>query len=126
MQRLAALLVLVLLGVGGWIGWQYKTTGHWPDFNHIVETTTTMKNQVSEKSPVVTDATADASSQLETLAQRAGEVTQHAQTVLGSSIQVNEDVKKPIHESALEYGRYVYCKQVVTEYENSQQQTAKE
>jgi hypothetical protein len=126
MQRLGALLVLIVLGIAGWVGWQYKSTGQLPDFKKIAESTASMSSQVSEKSPAVTNVTTDANSQLQTLTQRAGEVSQHAQNVLGTSIQVNEGVKKPIHESALEYGRYIYCKQVVMDYEKAAEAAATE
>lgn len=126
MQRLAALAVLVLLAIAGYVGYIYKSTGQMPDVQKIAESITSMSTHVSEKSPEVQSVTTDASSQLHTLTQRAGEVSQHAQNVLGSSIEVNHEIKKPIHESAIEYGRYIYCKQVVTDYEAAVEESKKE
>lgn len=119
MNRFGAVLVLLVIGFGVYCGYFYKTNNRFPDFQKATETISSVTSQISDKSPTVQTATTDASSQLQTLSQRAGEVGQHAQNVLGTSIQVNEEEKKPIHESAIEYGRYIYCKQVVTEYEKA-------
>ncbi|MDQ5950907.1 MAG: hypothetical protein QG639_184 [Patescibacteria group bacterium] len=119
MQRLAALAVLLLLAIAGYVGYIYKSTGQLPDVQKIAESISSMSSQVSEKSPQVQNVTTDASTQLNTLTERAGQVSQHTQNVLGSSIQVNNQIKKPIHESAIEYGRYIYCKQVVEDYETA-------
>lgn len=119
MQRLAAIGVLIVLAVGGYFGYNYYKTKQLPDFKKITENVTSFTSNISTKTPQVQNVSVDASSQLQTLSERAGEVGQHAQNVLGSSIQVNEEEKKPIHESAIEYGRYIYCKQVVTDYEKT-------
>lgn len=54
--------------------------------------------------------------QIETLTERGKEVGEHVSKVLGESIQASED-EVPIHERAFEYGRYIYCQEVVREYE---------
>lgn len=57
-------------------------------------------------------------SELATLSQRTTDVSKHAGNVLGSSVQpVSEENSTPIHEKAFEYGKYIYCKQVVDDYE---------
>lgn len=119
MQRLGAIVVLIVLAIGGYVAYQYQVTKQIPDLKKAADTFAHFTSQVSDTSHTVKIPETDATQQLQVLSQRAGEVGQHAQNVLGSSIQVNESVKKPIHESAIEYGRYVYCKQVVTDYENS-------
>ncbi len=64
--------------------------------------------------------------QTKLLSSRTQEVSSHVGNVLGSYTQNNELVKvddtknsssEPIHEKALEYGRYVYCQQAVRDYE---------
>jgi hypothetical protein len=64
--------------------------------------------------------------QTKLLSQRTQDVSTHVGNVLGSYTQNNEFIKvndtknsssEPIHEKALEYGRYVYCQQVVKDYE---------
>ena len=125
-NKFFAVIVLVVLAIVGYFGYQYKNTKRLPDIKKITDSFTSFSNQVSEKSPQVKSVSFDASSQLQTLSERAGEVGQHAQNVLGSSIQVNEEEKKPIAESAIEYGRYIYCKQVVTEYEAAMEKSKDE
>ncbi len=68
----------------------------------------------------------DTTGQLKTLGERAGEISQHTQKVLGASIQKNEKDATPIHESALEYGKYIYCKQVVSTYESAEKAASSE
>ena len=52
------------------------------------------------------------------LSKKTSEVSQHTENVLGSTITApKSDNTTPIHEKALEYGKYIYCKQVVTDYE---------
>lgn len=58
----------------------------------------------------------DAEQQTQTLTSKAKEVGEHAQNVLGDSIQADEE-QPPLHERAIEYGQYIYCKGVVEEYE---------
>ncbi|MBD3279262.1 MAG: hypothetical protein GF390_00960 [Candidatus Pacebacteria bacterium] len=61
--------------------------------------------------------TQDAGNQTRVLSDRAQEVNQHLQQVLGTSVQVNEQENEALHQRAFEYGRYLYCKQVVKEWE---------
>lgn len=112
-------LLLIIMLAAGVVGITYATTKQTPTIQSITSTVTGITSKVTETSPKVQGTTKDASSQLQTLTERAGEVSQHAQAVLGASIQVNESEKKPIHQSALEYGRYIYCKQVVMDYETA-------
>jgi hypothetical protein len=59
--------------------------------------------------------TQDASDQTKVLTERAKETGSHVQQVLGEAIQKNED--EPIANKTIEYAQYLYCKQVVAEYE---------
>lgn len=45
------------------------------------------------------------------------EGTKRANMVLGEAIEVASDSSKPAVQKALDYGRYLYCQQVVVEYE---------
>ncbi len=57
-----------------------------------------------------------------TISQRGQEVTSQATKVLGAAISESSssgDTEKPLHTKALEYGRYLYCQEVVKEYEKS-------
>lgn len=122
MQRLiAGPIILLIMVIGGFIAYTAYVTKQRPTPATITATFNSLREQVTTTSPKVHSASTDAGSQLQTLAQRAEEVGQHAQNVLGTSIQVNEEkAKAPIHETAIEYGRYIYCKQVVSEFEYAQ------
>ncbi len=63
----------------------------------------------------------DTKGQLYILSQRSTQVGGEIQKVLGSYVQVNEaEEETPLHERAFEHAQYLYCKQVVTEYERAQ------
>ncbi len=56
--------------------------------------------------------------QTETLGNRAQETGKHIQKVLGQTVEADEEKKdKPLHEKTIEYARYLYCKQVVENWE---------
>ncbi|MFZ1721872.1 MAG: hypothetical protein WAU07_05200, partial [Microgenomates group bacterium] len=58
----------------------------------------------------------DAQSEIQTISSRGQDVASHTQQVLGASVEVNEN-DTSIQNRAFEYGRYLYCQQVVEEYE---------
>lgn len=52
---------------------------------------------------------------------RVQEISTQSGTVLGSIVQVNEaDENKKPHEKALDYAQYLYCKQVVDQWDEQQ------
>lgn len=53
-----------------------------------------------------------------TLTQRGKELTDHVGTVLGETVSEADAEQQPLHERAVEYGQYIYCKGIVEEYEN--------
>lgn len=54
-----------------------------------------------------------------TLTERTQEISEHVSTVLGDSISEVDAEQQPLHERAIEYGQYLYCKGIVEEYETS-------
>ena len=54
-----------------------------------------------------------------TLTERSQELTDHVGTVLGDSVNEVDAEQQPLHERAMEYGQYLYCKGIVEEYEAS-------
>jgi sensor c-di-GMP phosphodiesterase-like protein len=59
-----------------------------------------------------------ASDQTKILTSRAKETSSHLQNILGDKVEVDEqEANKPLHEKTIEYAHYLYCKQVVEEYE---------
>ncbi len=62
--------------------------------------------------------------QTKILSDRAKETSGHMQNVLGDTVEVDEQKQnKPLHEKTMEYARYLYCKQVVEDWEQAQQPT---
>jgi fumarylacetoacetate (FAA) hydrolase family protein len=62
-----------------------------------------------------------AEEQIKILTERSEEVSTEIGKVLGDFIQVNETGEnQALHEKALEHGQYVYCQQVVEQYEAQQ------
>lgn len=59
----------------------------------------------------------DIQNQTKILSERAKETSSHVQQILGTNIEVNEQEKQPIHQKTFDYGRYLYCKAVVEEWE---------
>lgn len=58
------------------------------------------------------------SEQTKVLTSRAKETGSHVQNILGDKVEVDEEqADQPLHEKTIEYARYLYCKQVVEEYE---------
>lgn len=112
------LIAVVLIASVSYVGYFYYANKRLPTIADIpTKNITSLSISLPKKPENLETVTSNATEQIQTLGTRAGEVGQHAQNVLGTSIQVNEEEKKPLHESAIEYGRYIYCKQVVIEYE---------
>lgn len=90
----------VLVGVNrGWITQQQLATITWGG-SELIHTSQDTKDQ------------------LYLLSNRSNQVGGQIQQVLGTYVQVNEEeTKQPLHEKAFEHGQYLYCKQVVSEYE---------
>lgn len=56
-------------------------------------------------------------SQIKILGDRAKESGEKAQDFFSEAIKVDEDSQESVSDKAFEYGRYIYCQQVVKEYE---------
>lgn len=111
MKILRIVVILLLLAAGGIYFLYQKSDGKILLEQPFLQETLKLDNQKIEEFAQST------SSELETLTERGKEVGEHAQNVLGRSVEVNEE-QPALHERALEYGRYVYCQQVVEEYES--------
>ncbi len=60
--------------------------------------------------------------ELNTITQRGQEVTSQATKVLGVAISEASsggETEKPLYTKAVEYGRYLYCQEVVKEFEKN-------
>lgn len=66
----------------------------------------------------------DALEQTQILGERAKETSEHVQQILGDTIEIDQEgtqtqKQKAIHEKTLEYARYLYCQQVVNDWEET-------
>lgn len=59
--------------------------------------------------------------ELQTLAERGKTVGKHTSNILGSSVEINQE-DQPVHEKAIGYGRYLYCQEVIKEYQATHDQ----
>lgn len=60
---------------------------------------------------------ADGMSQIQILGNKAKEAGEVAQDFVQEVVKVDENTDKNISEKAFEYGRYIYCQEVVKQYE---------
>jgi len=80
-------------------------------------------NQLAE-SQSVQSVTQQAQEQLQATGEKFQSAASSVQQVLGAAVQVNEDETKSAPEKALDYGKYLYCQQVVNEFEKHKSLTA--
>lgn len=126
---LLAILWLVIISAGIYVAYQRDAFASLPKVNEVLssllnkksgETSTlgiTPLNNLDQAK--IETAFSDATAQLKVLGARGQETGLMSSQVLGDFIQVNEaDNEKSTSEKALEYGRYLYCQQVVKEWEN--------
>jgi hypothetical protein len=73
---------------------------------------------IQQISQGIQESVKNAESEVTQVSKKTVEVGQHAENVLGSSVTApSSENTTPIHEKAFEYGKYIYCKQVVDDYE---------
>lgn len=112
MKLLGKILLLVLAGLGVLFLLYFAGSKGWLK-------NTPLKNLDYEQFNVLSQ---NGLEQAQVLSERAKETTGHLQQILGDKIEVDEQAEsqkknKAIHEKAIEYTRYLYCKQVVDEWE---------
>lgn len=60
----------------------------------------------------------DTTAQLESVTERTGQLTSSVGKVLGTAVtEASSSADKSLQERAFDYGRYLYCQQVVKDYE---------
>lgn len=65
----------------------------------------------------------DGVNQVKILGEKALETGKQAQGFVQQAVKVDENSQQSLSDKAFDYGRYVYCQQVVTEYEKNQAAT---
>lgn len=93
-----------------------KITDKLPPIEEIKEKLPLEKMPVLEavESDSIKEAVESTSEQLEILAKKATEVKKHLTQVVK---EVKKDEDTPLHEKTFEYGQYLYCQQVVKDYD---------
>jgi hypothetical protein len=118
---IVVILLLLLLGAG----YAFAVSNNLITTTILPNSITTVFDRLAFESTAIESPIA--SEQTKLLSERASEVgTQlqqvggQVQQVLGTAVEVApESADQAPHERALDYGRYLYCKQVVEQYEIS-------
>jgi hypothetical protein len=114
---LIAVVVLLLLGAGYKFAIDNKLLAAPPLPASIAQVLTQFSFQSPEALEQTELLSTRFSSQASSLSGQLQEVGGQVQQVLGTAVEVAPDSEKPLHEKAVDYGKYLYCKQVVEEYE---------
>jgi len=125
---LLAILWLVLITAGIYIAYQRQAFASIPPLERVLALMFDKSSTDSSTLGIaplnnldkakIEKAWTDASSQLKVLSSRGQATGEMSSQVLGEFIQVNEeDSEKNTSGKVLEYGRYLYCQQVVKDYE---------
>ena len=121
MNFLRILFFLLIAGVVSWLGYFYFQNRRLPSAEEFIAAVTTIPSLFSEKASMSTSAIPGVNEQTQIAVSDAlNEGKQRVDMVLGEAIEVASDSSKPAAQKALDYGRYLYCQQVVEEYELSQ------
>ena len=64
------------------------------------------------------DSSKIAKEQMGILSQKSTKVKKQIDKAIGSVITENTNNKEPVHQKALDYGKYIYCQEVVKDYES--------
>jgi|GEM_PF-1145324 hypothetical protein len=75
--------------------------------------------EIVKKIPINTQTLGEADAQLKILAEKGEFLSEQAGEVLGEAIKATEG-DEPLTEKAFEYGRYLYCQQVVEQWDKDQ------
>ncbi|MBT4124073.1 MAG: hypothetical protein HN981_02855 [Candidatus Pacebacteria bacterium] len=126
-KKFFVLLSFIFLLVGGYV--YADNRGFVPEqlsslTEKAQETSLDKIQEITKETPVINslqnDLQENTTDQLSTLSSRAKEVSEYAQNAFNSGVKVDKENQAPLHERAIEYGQYVYCKQVVEDFEKNQ------
>lgn len=120
------IVIILFLIVGAGVGYAYYTGGAGlpPTLKKYFSSAqlpsgsslSTITNQVSAIK--VPKLPTDTTTQLESITERTGQLTSNVGKVLGTAVtEASSSADKSLQERAFDYGRYLYCQQVVKDYE---------
>lgn len=114
------LLSILVAGAIGWFSYFYYQNKRMPSAEEFVAVVTQIPSLFSGKIPLSTSSLPkiDQNSQ-QAVTEAINEGKKRVDMVLGEAIEVASDSSKPAAQKAIDYGRYLYCQQVVEEYEKN-------
>lgn len=114
-RRLIIIVLVAFLAAGGYVYASYNKMlpEKFPEVPLEIEKFEEIKPPEFDSLPETTKG------QLETFSSRAKKLGNYAQDAIKTGIQVDDS--EPVHEQVIDYGQYVYCKQVVETYEKNKE-----
>lgn len=121
MFNILKIVFFILLAiVVAWLGYFYYHQRRVPTMDDIRSTAQALPALLSGKVPVDTASLPEfAQTNQQAVAEAITEGKKRVDMVLGEAIEVASDSDRPAAQKALDYGRYLYCKQAVQEYEKT-------
>lgn len=121
MKIFKIVLIILVSIVCAWLGYFYYQNRRTPTLEEMQTTATQLPSFLLSKLPVSTSALPKlGETNQQALTDAINQGKERVDMVLGDAIEVASDSSKPAAQKALDYGRYLYCKQVVDEYELTQ------
>ena len=120
MQILRILLAVVVIAFVGWLGYFYYQNNRLPTLDELTASAQGIPALFSEKVPLDTASLPQLPAEnQQALTAAIEQGKERVDMVLGDAIEVASESDKPAAQKALDYGRYLYCKQVVEEYDSN-------
>ena len=118
MQILRILLAVVVIAFVGWLGYFYYQNNRLPTLDELTASAQGIPALFSEKVPLDTASLPQLPAEnQQALTAAIEQGKERVDMVLGEAIEVASESDKPPAQKAIDYGRYLYCQQVVEEYE---------
>lgn len=117
---LRIVLFILIVGVVAWLGYFYYQQRRFPTLDDVRSTVQSIPALFSGKVPIDTSTLPGiTSTNQQAVSEAIAEGKARVDMVLGDAIEVASDSDKPAAQKALDYGRYLYCQQVVEDYEKN-------
>ena len=117
---LRIVLFILIIAAIAWLGYFYYQQRRMPNLEDVRASAMSVPMLLSGKVPIDTSALPGiAATNQQAVSEAISEGKTRVDMVLGDAIEVASDSDKPAAQKALDYGRYLYCQQVVEEYEKN-------
>lgn len=119
-MQILKIVVGILIAAGvGWVVYFYYQNQRLPGLMDLQTTASQFPSLVTGKVPMSSSALPAVETNQQALTEAIAVGKARVDQVLGDAIEVASESDKPAAQKALDYGRYLYCQQVVKEYEAS-------